>query len=536
MAQVDRKLGRIGKILLILPILGSILQTILGKILQSPFWGDGWGAARLSPTFAMLFGYSLYAPIDDGAVLNTVYAPLTYLVYLPAVLFSDISSAIIVATAIAASFFLIPVFLIIVQRNSIFCSLILFAAFCLFALYSAPLEFSGFSIHADAPALGFGGLAAWMVNRAVIRTEENGTEPNWQNYLASSIFAVAAVWTKQTMLPILFAIPFYLWFWDKKAALAYSKFLVICLLAISLVLILAFEPKNMFYNIITIPAAHPWRSLDRFQILGSALGELIQSCAIPLTIFLFYGIVKWKELAELIRTYSKRDSTNWTSSSSKNRSKNWAKSWSKDWIVVLIIAIFLIPTTLLGRVKVGGVENTLSPTIYFLAIASLLVIKEVVLNSSRKLWRSLIFSGVLAIVTAATLIQTLPFNYLSDLKRSLPNNPQAVAYRYAKDHAGEVYFPFNPLSHLFAEGKLYHFHYGLFDRQLAGDRLTDAHFYAHIPNKLKFVAFPPKFPSRDLRKSPPMQYLRQFSQKISLPELPEWTIFTPPEKVGSDSD
>jgi len=490
----------------ILPIFLSITHNILAKICQSPFWGDGWGAARLAPTFGLYQGYSIFAPVNSGAVLNTVYAPLTYLVYLPAVWFPDITSAIMAGTAIAILFFLLPVFLLLFRRDSVFLSLLLFAGFCLFALSSPPLAFSGFSIHADAPALGFSGLAAW----ATCRRSRN--KKNWQDYLLSSIFAVAAVWTKQTMLPILIAIPVYLWFWAQKEAIAYLKWLIFSLCLISLALLLAFDPKDMFFNIITIPAAHPWRSLDRVQILLSALAELIQACAMPLAILIIYGVINWKSLSAITR----------------NHLREWFRD--KSWSLSLMIAIFLIPTTLLGRVKMGGVENTLSPTIYFLAIAALLVIQEMIqelIQTSGKKWGIWLLLGI---VSTATLIQSQPLNVLPDLVKALPANPQAVAYRYARDHPAEVYFPFNPLSHLFAEAKLYHFHYGLYDRQLAGEKISDAHFHAHIPKNLKLVAFPPKFPSKDLRKSPPMQYLKEFSEKINLPELPEWTVFSTPNQ------
>jgi hypothetical protein len=479
----------------ILPILLSIAQNILAKILGSPFWGDGWGAARLAPTFALLHGYPIFAPEDRGAVLNTVYAPFTYLVYLPAGWFADISQAIMAGTAIAVLFFLLPVFLLLFQRNSLLLSLLLFAAFCLFALSSPPLAFSGFSIHADAPALGFGAIAIWAIHLK----EKQDT---WQ-YLISSIFVVAAVWTKQTMLPILVAIPFYLWISQPKELIAYLKWLGISLVAISLAFLLAFNPSDMFFNVITIPAAHPWRSPERVQVLLSSLGELIQACAVPLVVFLLCTAINWNA----IRHYQLKD---------------------KPWILSFVIAIFLIPTTLLGRVKMGGVENTLSPTIYFLAIAALLVTQETIQNSGKK-WGTWLLLGI---VSGVTLIQTQPLNVLPDLVQSLPQNPQAVAFNYIKSHPSEVYFPFNPLSHLLAENKLYHFHYGLSDRQLAGKKISNAHFHAHIPINLKYVAFPPKFPSKDLRKSPPMQYLREFSEKISLPELSEWTVFSKPSEIN----
>lgn len=55
------------------------------------------------------------------------------------------------------------------------------------------------------------------------------------------------------------------------------------------------------------------------------------------------------------------------------------------------------------------------------------------------------------------------------------------SFEQARTNPGRVYFASNPLSVLLAEGKLYHFDYGLFDRDLAGRMPTRAEFLAHVP-------------------------------------------------------
>ena len=56
--------------------------------------------------------------------------------------------------------------------------------------------------------------------------------------------------------------------------------------------------------------------------------------------------------------------------------------------------------------------------------------------------------------------------------RNPSDNTQEVVYTYAVGHPGLVYFPWNGLSTLLAEGKLYHFEWGIYDRYEAK---TSAH-------------------------------------------------------------
>ena len=96
--------------------------------------------------------------------------------------------------------------------------------------------------------------------------------------------------------------------------------------------------------------------------------------------------------------------------------------------------------------------------------------------------------------------------------------------RFLRRHPGEAYFPWNPLPHLLAEGRLYHFAYGLFDRDLGGFRVTPDHIARFVPEQCRYVCFPE---GRRTHR-PPMclePWLRDFARRVDIPELPGFECY-----------
>lgn len=73
--------------------------------------------------------------------------------------------------------------------------------------------------------------------------------------------------------------------------------------------------------------------------------------------------------------------------------------------------------------------------------------------------------------------------------RSLRNNPVEASYLYALGHPTHAHFPWFVLSELLAEKLLYHFEYGVVDRELAGYPRTLEHWSAYILQAVEQVAF-----------------------------------------------
>ena len=94
--------------LLICPVAIFVTLALLAiKIEQSPY--DDWNAGRLAPVMGLLSGAKLFVGRDGpGAVMNTIYPPLAYLVYAPAGLFTDPTYAIMAASCVGVSLFYRP--------------------------------------------------------------------------------------------------------------------------------------------------------------------------------------------------------------------------------------------------------------------------------------------------------------------------------------------------------------------------------------------------------------------------------------------
>lgn len=75
-------------------------------------------------------------------------------------------------------------------------------------------------------------------------------------------------------------------------------------------------------------------------------------------------------------------------------------------------------------------------------------------------------------------------------------------------------FPWNPLSTLYAEGKVYHFEYGVFDRVFAGFKPEQEHFEKHIPENLTYIIWRNR---RECFQIP--QHLPEFTKRVNVPDL-----------------
>jgi hypothetical protein len=111
---------------------------------------------------------------------------------------------------------------------------------------------------------------------------------------------------------------------------------------------------------------------------------------------------------------------------------------------------------------------------------------------------------------------------LSMLSRDVSWSESKQAERFLRAHPGEAYLPWNPLEHLAVDGKLYHFEYGVYDRDLAGRTLTESHFRRYIPEHPRLICYPPKTTVGDRIT---LRYLKEFTKRIEVNELPEWECY-----------
>ncbi|HSV43208.1 MAG TPA: hypothetical protein VLJ10_01510 [Candidatus Bathyarchaeia archaeon] len=190
------------------------------------------------------------------------------------------------------------------------------------------------------------------------------------------------------------------------------------------------------------------------------------------------------------------------------------------WPLFFMIAVFMIPTSLLGRVKIGGAINCLSPTSFFLATAFSLVLKDLFLSAfhdgkhNGKSFMKLIFTifPVMLIVLFLPEFKTIK----AEVDGGLWQNEQQLAYHMMKQHPGQIYAPSLPLASLLADGKLYHHDYGVFDRCFNTKfNVSQNHFRRHIPADMRWVIL-----TDPIVWACHVKFYPEFNQEVQMPGAP----------------
>ena len=478
----------------LLPVgLGVVLLTVLLHAVNAPTWF--WNGARLAPTIALAQGYELYQPADRGPILNTIYGPVTALVYLPAALATSPTGAIFVAALIVGLFSTVPMLALALRqaggdRTLRAWSLFGFVLFyCALFVHPGCTVYTTSMVHADAPSLGLALLACLPLYRV------NAPEaPGWRALSVSALLAALSVWSKQTsvFVPVALAVHLLL-AWGAPCLRRY----LLCLLAagggLSVLLVAGFGPGPLFFNLFAVPAGQPWDT----PLLDAALelGGLLVVFAPVLLLALYF--TRRAPGAEPL-----------------SRGAWWRANPSG---MLLLLAAFAVPTGLLSRMKIGGALNT-HHALFFL-IGAIGLALPAALGPRRDPWFRLACKRLQLVLGAALLL--LPIAYLATWDgRYRPDNEHQQAYDFARRYPGKTWFPSHPLSTLLAEGELYHFEYGVLDRGLAGRGPTPAHFRAHVPSGLRYVIFHRDRPAEIL-----LRFLPAFGRRVSLHELPDWVIY-----------
>jgi len=444
-----------------------------------------WSGGLLAGTFAIVKGISLYALPNNGPILGTLYGPVGYLAYLPAILGKTPLIVSLIAISLSLIFYLSPVFAVLAPQKRSF-KLLSVLLFFLVTLDRISLSYNAFFVHADAPAICLAAFAAaiiyWNNNRLL-----------W----LSAVLSVLSVWTKQTMAPLLIALPLSVWFFNGKSLfrrylfqLALSGAVISCIFAVF------FGLRPIFFNIFLVPYC------QCFELTDFAYAALIMIQELGL-ILVFAAIYYLYDFLS-----SPRQNTH---------GNNWLRA-SRSFIF-FIVGIFLMPTSLLAFVKPGGSSNNLGYSFYFILLSVLSSITEKMGQAGRRFAHGII---ILCAVLIFSVKQVPNIGHLPVAVALLEKDPQETAYRYMKGHPDETYFPWLPVPGIMADKKFYHYAIGLWDMDLAGFKISRSHFQSYVPIKMKLVAY---YPNPFQRYKYMSKYLPDFCERIEVPELPGWIVF-----------
>lgn len=467
-------------------------------VLEAPYFE--WNDPRLAVTAAVFEGHPMYAAADRGPLLGHVYGPVSPVIYAPALLMSTPGAAIAAGSLLAFLVMTLPALWVITSAGSRDRSLVVLVCvtFWMYVLASRILLFTGFSIHADAPALGFGALACGLVYSAERRARPAAL-------FASALAMALAVGSKQVIAPVLLVVPLWVGLMDGWTALRRYLAISACAAIVVLIALTIFvDVRAMVFNAIEVPGGYPLKPNSVWSLFMRATQDLAPR------------MVPFALIAGIVASLDWNGTAGW-----RVAPRQWLRA--HPWMLFVLLSGATIPLSMVGRSVMGGSLNALSYPLYFLTLAALLALLQLsrerrpVLEAPA---RSLVAFTLALMAGGMAVAQTPRLAALPEDLRTFARNPEDEMFRAVREQPGEIYLPFMPLVSLMGEDGLYHFSYALYDRQLADRPVSEEHFRAHLPPRLTYVAAY-RLPMAHYHST---AYLPEFTREVHRPDLADWTI------------
>jgi hypothetical protein len=377
-----------------------------------------------------------------------------------------------------------------------------FLVFAGFVCLLPSLTYSLFSPAHDAVALGLGAVATALLCRSKTSTGLAGP-------LLSAVLATLAIWAKQTMIPLLVALPLYTLIRDGvPSCRRYIGFLAVFGIAVSLLCFFVFDHEGLILNMFEVPLWHirdksVWDAIWSFQFEFPVVTSLL--------IFGLLGCSWWKTF----------DPVPESQSNSPHR-----------WLAFVLLGILEVPAGIAAYTKMGGSVNSFSFPIYYLAIGATLLVSKIGKSAGKD--ERLSFHrrvAQAALLSYSSILIFAPILQIKAHESATYADPLQAAFAFEKNHPGEAYFPWNSLSVMMAGGRLYHTEDGIISLAMAGKDLSVEQFRAHLPPHATLLALPPNYPAYWTNRRI-NRVLPEFSRQITVDELPGWQVYE--REVSSD--
>jgi len=515
--QRFRALERLERLIAsVMPILTALLAVeVFLKVLTEPLiiMND----ARLARTFALFNGIKLYPGANATTpILGTLHTPLSHILFWPATLAKTPIFAIYIGSVISLVLVFGPTLWLHFQHRLMSTRSVVLSSYALLTsgfviLQGSPeagMRFCAFQIHTDAAAICCATIAAGLIYQV-------DATPRWGRLLVSSQFAVLSLWSKQTMAPLMLALCAFILLADgMRSALRYVSCLLASGVVISSILAALFwPPKDLFFNIVTLASHRPYQGHLLGQVYGTIQELILEVLPVAFSLLLF--VLQWY-------FYDRGPSDGWRRLFSTQR-----------WLVFPLIGILLFPVSLKARLTIGGASNHLGTCCFFLMLGATLGINQFMNNenssSAKAVAAKLVATALIAVSLPGVIVV---ISYSIHLRRSQTSDI-SLAYKYALNHPGRAYFPWNPLAEVFAERRFYHFDLALQDREVAGYGINRAQFVSGIPGSFTLIASP-QYPPVSHFSHALDDYLFGWKQ-VNDPELPGWTVFQRPTAAPRNS-
>ncbi len=452
-------------------VLASAITVLLGLTLlicgYLEAWHAPWFEERLAPTIAIAHGFQIYRVPPDGPLMVCLYAPLSYLTFLPAAFLPTLQSVFAGGSFLATAFLAIPFALVaryFVKEYGFTLSqwgpLLLVPFTAIAAL--RPLSYIATFVAADAPSTCLMAISIWLLYRG----SRGGAQPTAKTAIYSSLALALSLGCKQNMVfgaVTLIAVAFY--FFGRKFGRLYLAYTAIFgLLALGLVVAVFHDIRAIYFNSVliglryTIVKANLFPGAYRLFENASVLGLIL--IAMWLVLFLTKG--------------------------SEPRLQD-----SRPILIFFLVAGVIGLSDIRFYAVRGGDVNDLSHGLYVF-ILGLVVAGFELLVLTRSNPKATLALRIIAVAGALALIGSgLPTRYDAAWKLKVRHTPSGVAaYEFDKANPGQVYFPFNPVSVYMAEHRFYTTEWGVVNLWLAYQSFTPREILKFIPEHARYVAMP----------------------------------------------
>lgn len=462
-----------------------------------------WNAARLTVGVAWGHGTEVFTFAGDGPFLCAAYGPLMPILYSPAALFKTPTVVLLAGGFLSVLYFFVPAFVLLWPKKDddpdrrmwSFCTI----ALCVMLTHIlAGLNYQAYAIHVDGAAIGFCVLACWCLLR-----RQRPDDLPWLWLSATCI--VLAGSCKQIAAPIAIVLPCYVWILNGwRTALRYAVLLGITAVAFALLWHLIFDLRTVWYCIVTVPLRFP-KGPEFFENLYN-VGKKIKWTLPWLVAGCFFGVGSLRATGGL---------------------RNWLR---QPWVLLFLAGVAVAPTSIRAMQVYNGSTNSLHCQALWM-LSFCLLFREHALEM-----KSIAFRQVAKTVLILMMVVTFVVAGLKHYRRvkkeargAYFENRREQAYRCAKAYPGQFLFPWEPLSTLLADGRAYHFDYGIHAQELAKqtvDRKTQLDPF--VPPQLRAIVYIPN------QKRYLLAHYPEYSRRVVLPELPGFEVFIRASDPGFD--
>jgi hypothetical protein len=238
----------------------------------------------------------------------------------------------------------------------------------------------------------------------------------------------------------------------------------------------------MYFNAFALPQRHPWIGnvidaynpkywiysgewLHRCQAIGATWQRLLYASG-PVMALAVLALLRRNDSNEADATSPRRDAA----------------------VSLMAVSGFgLLPMCTLGAVYVGGGLGSFDKALFFLFGCIAFWTGRALVAPGYSISRSALLGCTLILLSAASGVLLLAQKVRSD---RLPwRGPVETAFRYLQKHPGQAYFPWLPLSHYYAEGRLTHFETGVRDWRISGMAPSRERIEESVPATFTYLVY-----------------------------------------------